>query len=377
MNRAWGEPEASLRRASSSSARCVRAVCAAALLAASGAASGLAPVSGLARTPADPKTKSAADFAAQRLLLAAVKAGERLVAAGQFGNILLSDDQGQTWRKAQNPTDITLTDLFFPSPRTGFAVGHDTAILKTTDGGETWKLVYKDPEHEDPVALMRSLTNADGDSCAKQPEPDGCQLPFLGVYFRDETHGIAVGAFSLVMETRDGGQNWNWRPLAPGNEDDLHLNDLFAGADGALYAPSEFGIVYKSTDQGATFQPIQTPYEGSFWGGLALDDGAVLIHGMRGNAFRSADNGQNWQKVPTGNDQSFAGSARLASGEIVMTGLSGAVARSADNARSFTSINRADRLGNAAIAEGADGELLLFGAGGIRRQPLAEIPPAP
>src|SRR5690606_16340278 len=73
------------------------------------------------------------------------RAGVRVVAVGDRGNILFSDDEGETWQAAQTPTDALLTAVCFADARHGWAVGHDAIVLATEDGGQTWTQQYSDP----------------------------------------------------------------------------------------------------------------------------------------------------------------------------------------------------------------------------------------
>jgi len=73
-----------------------------------------------------------APLASRSLLLAIAPAGQRLVAVGERGHILLSDDQGQTWSQAESvPTRSLLTGVCFGNDGQGVAVGHDEVILTT------------------------------------------------------------------------------------------------------------------------------------------------------------------------------------------------------------------------------------------------------
>ena len=146
------------------------------------------------------------DFAARQLLLDVAKAGDRLVAVGEFGHIVYSDDAGKTWVQAERvPTQVTLTSVAFPSDKVGYAAGHDSKILKTEDGGKTWNLVFQDAESQNPI---------------------------MAIYFVDEDHGFAMGAFSLFVETEDGGKTWRFREMPVGEDDfvQFHLNDIFQSA---------------------------------------------------------------------------------------------------------------------------------------------------
>lgn len=290
-----------------------------------------------------PEYAMASALAAESLLLDATYAGDRLIAVGEFGHIVLSDDRGATWRQAASvPTQATLTGITFVGENVGFAVGHDATILRTTDAGENWELVYNDTESE---------------------------MAFMTVYFESEERGFAMGAFSFVVETNDGGETWEERSLSEGVLDDFHLNKLFAAKNGDLYVAAEFGVVYRSSDEGATFERIQTQYEGSYWGGFGMNDGSVMVFGMRGNAFLSADNGQTWEPVNTGTDKSIAGGVQLGNGKVVLVGLQGYVGYSDDNGKNFVEVTRADRLGYAAVADGPTGQIVVFGEPGAKLMP--------
>ncbi len=291
--------------------------------------------------PINYATESA--LASKKLLLDVVQANGRIIAVGEFGHIVYSDDEGNSWSQANSvPTQVTLTSVSFPTSEVGYAVGHDAVIIKTVDGGENWVLIYEDFDAETPL---------------------------MSVLFDTPTHGLAMGAFGYLLETTDAGVTWAQRPVIEGGEDDFHLNDSFLDTDGTIWIAAEFGIVYRSDDQGATFTRLQTPYEGSFWGGRALSDGAVLIYGMRGNVFRSEDDGAVWTKVETGSTKSFGGSAELADGTVVLAGLNGAVAYSSDGGKSFQTVSRVDRSGYNAVIGVKDDRIAIFGEPGIKIMP--------
>ena len=111
-------------------------------------------------------------LAATSLLLDGTVAGSRMMVVGQRGHILISDDDGVTWRQAQAPVQVMLTAVRMLDAQTGWSVGHDATILRTRDGGETWQLVHYAPQ---------------------------AQLPLLDVWFRDADNGFAVGAFGAFL----------------------------------------------------------------------------------------------------------------------------------------------------------------------------------
>ena len=297
-------------------------------------------------TPQPTEYAVASDMATQALLLDAARAGSRMVAVGEFGHVLLSDDNGDSWRQAASvPTRNTLVGVSFIDNQTGYAVGHAATILKTVDGGENWTLQYVERNGETPL---------------------------FAVYFADAQNGIAVGGFSYTFETDNGGESWTQRALVEDSYDDFHLNDLFADTKGNIYIPAEFGTVYKSRDRGRNWQAIETGYDGSFWGGLALSNGDVLVFGMRGNVWRSSNAGKSWKQVDTGTDQSVSGGAQLPDGRVVLAGLSGTVLVSNDGGKSFKNQPRPDRLSFATVIGKAGDDIILLGDPGIKDHNLAE-----
>ncbi len=288
----------------------------------------------------------ASDMVAQALLLDVARAGSRMVAVGEFGHVLLSDNNGDSWRQAASvPTRNTLVGVSFIDNQTGYAVGHAATILKTVDGGENWALQYVERNGETPL---------------------------FAVHFADAQNGIAVGGFSYTFATDNGGESWIQRNLVEDSYDDFHLNDVFADTKGNLYIPAEFGTVYKSRDRGQNWQAIETGYDGSFWGGLGLSNGDVLVFGMRGNVWRSANAGKSWKKAKTGTDQSVSGGTQLDDGRVVLAGLSGTVLVSKNGGKSFTNQPRPDRLSFATAIGKSGDDVILLGDPGIKAHNLAE-----
>jgi photosystem II stability/assembly factor-like uncharacterized protein len=282
------------------------------------------------------------DLSSHDLLLAATMAGKRMIAVGQFGHVIYSDDGGITWVQAKEvPTQVTLTSVYFVNDKVGYAGGHDGTVIRTDDGGVTWgkKPVYHNVESQSPI---------------------------MTVFFTDENHGFAMGAFSFMVETSDGGKTWTQREIVP--DSDRHLNKAFAGKDGVILVAAESGKVFRSTDHGVTFTEIQTDYDGSFWGGMTLKNGSSLVYGMRGNAYRSDDAGQTWYKIDSGTDKSIGGGWELDNGTVVLVGLQGYVGYSSDGAKTFTEVTRADRLGYVAVLPAANDQIAVFGEPGVKLQ---------
>jgi photosystem II stability/assembly factor-like uncharacterized protein len=275
-------------------------------------------------------------------VIAAAVAGTRVVAVGDYGIVVWSDD-GRTFQQAGvAPTRTVLTSVCFVDARLGWAVGHDGTVIHTTDGGQTWQL---------------------------QHEEAGKDRVLLSVWFENARHGVAVGQFGLVLETDDGGQTWRERKLVDAEEQaDKHLMHVFAGPGDTVLVAAEAGAIYRSPDHGRTWALIQTSNKGSFWTGTTLRNGHVLVAGLRGHVFRSVDAGLSWTEVPSGTQQSLTAMAERADGQVQIVGLSGVVLTSRDHGQSFSLATRADRASITSLGA-TPKATALFSAGGLLSAP--------
>jgi photosystem II stability/assembly factor-like uncharacterized protein len=247
--------------------------------------------------------------AAQAVTLGIARAGKRLVAVGERGLVLLSDDGGTQWRQVPVPTSVTLAAVKFATPEAGWAVGHYGVVLATRDGGLSWQIQFdgtRAAELAQEAALAKqSALAASPPEAARMAKSvteaarlvaDGPDKPFLDLHFTDERHGFIVGAYNLLFETDDGGASWAPRLDALDNPKGNHLYAI-TGLGKVLYIAGEQGVLFRSDDGGRSFIRLACEYAGSWFALALLPDGAVVVGGLRGNAYRSSDQGASWRKV--------------------------------------------------------------------------------
>ncbi len=285
-----------------------------------------APVASAAPV-ADPLDRPAVmtRLAQHATLLGSAQAGGRLVAVGERGIVVLSDDGGASWRQARVPVSVTLTAVSFPDARHGFAVGHGGVVLSSDDGGESWTKRF-DGVQGAGIVLRRAQARGDAASLreAQRLVADGADKPLLDLHFFDARRGLVVGAYNLAFYTEDGGRSWqSWMDRFD-NAKSLHLYAVRVRADTILIA-GEQGLVLCSDDAGKSFRRIETPYHGSFFTAELPAGKGLLLAGMRGNVWRSSDAGATWVQIALSNDSSVTASSLRGGQDVVLVNQAGMV----------------------------------------------------
>ncbi|MGP3791516.1 WD40/YVTN/BNR-like repeat-containing protein [Pseudomonas sp. B392_1p] len=311
--------------------------------------------------------------------------GGRWVAVGRRGHVLYSDD-GVAWQQAEVPVSVDLVAVHFPTTDDGWAVGHGGVILHSADGGKTWsrqldgrQLADLLIEYWQPLAAQATEDEPSATFALQDAErfkEEGPGRPFLDVHFLDARTGYAVGAYDLLLETRDGGASWQLLSERADNPGALHFNAIALADDGRLYLAGEQGLLLRGDPQGGRFQAVATPYQGTWFGLLERND-LLLLFGLRGNAYVSHDQGASWSRVATGSDGTLTAGTLLADGRVALVSLKGEVLLS-DDARGehFTplTIDRPTPLYG--VAPAGEAALIAVGAAGVTRIDLESRQPS-
>jgi photosystem II stability/assembly factor-like uncharacterized protein len=115
-----------------------------------------------------------------------------------FGWVMRSDDAGRSWQRLDITGDF-FQSVHFPDPVTGYICGNSGAILKTTDGGKSWKKIR------------------DGGSTGQK------RKAFRALWFVSAERGWIAGEDGLFWETRNGGKSWQTIAEAPKDADFTHV----------------------------------------------------------------------------------------------------------------------------------------------------------
>lgn len=167
------------------------------------------------------------------------------------------------WTGLNSGTTADLYAVHFPEGTlVGYAVGVDTtgegAIVKTTDGGNTWV-----------------------------PQSSGVPSALNSVYFKDDDTGYAVGDFGAAIRTTDGGTTWIAMTVI-GSDNLTRVQFPENGQIGYIFAHpgSPPSMLSKTTDGGITWSaaivggPADVTRGGSFANdsvGVAVGDSGLVI----------------------------------------------------------------------------------------------------
>ena len=293
-----------------------------------------APVFAQAKAP-KPLPALISPKASQGLLLGLASAGTARIAVGGNGVILRAAD-GKAFQQVPSPVDTTLTALAFADASKGWAVGHDSAILHSADGGASWALQSWQPEQNAPLFAVLPLS---------------------------ATQIITVGAFGTLKNSEDGGKTWADLDAPAITGEKYHLNGIARLRDGRIVVVGERGLVGISSD-GREWQRIALPYEGSLFGALPLGATGVAVFGMRGNVYvADAPETGVWTKIETNTTSSLFGGSTAGADGLLLAGADGTVLRFKAGQAGTTPVRLAEKLEDhvltAVQAQGKGGWLLL------------------
>lgn len=149
-------------------------------------------------------------------------------AVGGDGKVSRTTNGGATWSAPQSFAGAkTLRAVHFVDNDSGWAVGDSETVVRTTNGGTNWSVLSHGWE---------TLSGGFGGD-------------LHAVRFADASTGWAVGDSGKILKTTDGGAHW----AAQANEKTKPLRGLHALTTSVAVAVGDSGIVKRTVDGGATW----------------------------------------------------------------------------------------------------------------------------
>lgn len=198
-------------------------------------------------------------------VLAVSPVDEKVVYVAGF-NMRRTVDGGTTWSSVPTAGHVDNHCLtFLPGSSSTILCGNDGGIFKTTNGGAAWSSLNKGLAITQFYRLGISRTSPDTMICGAQ---DNGNMKFTG------------GAFSNITNA-DGMEGFvDWSSLS------------------VIYAGIQNGSFYRSTNGGASFTNIDTPSSGAWVAPWAQHPTvAKTIYAATDKVYKSADQGTTWNPI--------------------------------------------------------------------------------
>ncbi len=226
-----------------------------------------------------------------------------VVAVGDLGVILRTQDGGNTWKLQPSDTSIALYGVHFPNADLGMAVGDSGVILRSEDGGKS---------------CLTQISNT--------------IVALRAVYMFGPSDGVAVGDGGTIIYTIDGGNTW--LPAASGTVRDLHA--LQGNNAGWLMAVGDLGVVLISKNGGETWEAQTPPTSANLYDILYLQTNSWMVVGSEGKILLGqGDEMLSWSTIAS---PILGISMRLLTRAAIISSSSGTTAvvlKSSDNGSSW------------------------------------------
>ncbi len=295
-------------------------------------------------------------------------------AAGEVGGLLVTTDGGATWSRQRFYLSQRAVDVAFPDVVTGWLVTEGGTVLATTDGGAEWTVVKQTglavtalaASSADRAWVLGSgagaaggdvsvvLRTADGGATWRRTGFGTAQLTDLA--FADDRHGLLV-ALDRIWSTSDGGRVWKLRRTWPMTVlTSVTMTDSrrawVAGWDTQTGDP----LVFTSRDGGTTWRALRLRVSPAEPGALQARQIAAVAGRLwvtcPAGVLASRDGGRSWelQQVPAGRPVAIAAADEA---HVLATTETQPILASADGGQAWLAFGRADFLEHPLVAEAA------------------------
>lgn len=229
-------------------------------------------------------------------------------AGGTGGCIIKTEDGGQSWKQSNNgiPSDFAMYSIYFIDEKKGFAVGNQSRLYVTENGGNAWTETKIGQSH------------------------------LRDILFIDKKNGCIV-ADGAIFKTNDAGSTWqNVNHLLPAGivPSDLKSAELYFIDQKTGFVLLD-GKILKTTDSGNSWRIINVP-------GLALYDMDFIdakngyLCGIGTGLLKSANGGESWKKVTGFSNNTPQTVKFINSKEGFVGGRSGEIYQTGDSANSWS-----------------------------------------
>lgn len=216
---------------------------------------------------------------------------------GQGGTIQRTETGGKTWNSVFEKGELTNSALFkmsFAGPKTGCVVGSNGTVLFTQNGGVSWS---ESEIADESIDNHTGMLEEDEMDPLLQVESSGQEYILYGVDLADQLVGYAVGEFSVLLKTVDGGKTWDKSSIQEAMGKSLF--SVFAQTKNKVWVVGIDGLMLFSDNGGQTWIQKKSPLEKHLFDIKIIGDMGYAI-GKEGIYIMSSDGGNTWRQVDIG-----------------------------------------------------------------------------
>jgi photosystem II stability/assembly factor-like uncharacterized protein len=191
---------------------------------------------------------------------------------GENGIIMKTTNFGSSWINQISGTSNSIISSSFYDANTGWALTPYSQLLRTTNGGGNW--------------ILTSLFTSN----------------YPSIFFLNQSTGW-IGGFNRVLKTTNGGINWT-EIFVPIN---YYSRTIFFPDSINGYITAQNSLVYKSTNGGLNWFSVSnglTTFT-DLYSSYFIDSITGYIGGLNGLVFKTTNGGNNWNPVSIGTTSSI------------------------------------------------------------------------
>jgi len=201
-----------------------------------------------------------------------------LTEASEDRRLMRSQDHGATWEQISELVAEYEIYCLGLSPSGVLFAGDSDCLWRSADGGQTWEQI------ECSDLLFSEFAFHPTDS--------------LTVWAAGTDYSDADAMHTAFLLSNDGGYTWTSQPL--GSDGGMGYCIAAGSAEpcriyvGGRNSSTQEGKVYRSIDEGGTFEDVSSPLwtDGDYvW---ALEGGSTLLAGTQSGVYRTTDAGESW-----------------------------------------------------------------------------------